>query len=99
MSMKRAISLLLSMGMILTLLCECGKKAEQTSPAPSEGNLSFSWGTPKSTWFRKVAREVREDGWVYTFTYHDYYDESRDDSDLRKYNFEGMNIRYKYDEQ
>jgi hypothetical protein len=48
--------------------------------------------------FRKVARETRDNGWVYTFVYEGYKDENMDDSTLLKYNFFGMNIRYRYDD-
>lgn len=47
---------------------------------------------------RKVAREVTEDGWVYTFVHEENKDKNKDDSGLAKYRFFGMNIRYKYDE-
>lgn len=48
--------------------------------------------------FRKVAREVLDNGWVYTFVYEDLKDEDADNSDGIKYIFYGMNIRYRYDD-
>ena len=48
--------------------------------------------------YRKVARESLENGWVYTFVNEGYKDENADDSHLIKYSFFGMNIRYKYDD-
>jgi hypothetical protein len=48
--------------------------------------------------FRKVARESFDTGWVYTFVYEDYKDETADDSDIIKYNFYGINLRYKYND-
>ena len=48
--------------------------------------------------FRKIARETQEDGWVYTFKYEDFKDENADDSHLIKYAFFGINLRYRYDE-
>lgn len=48
--------------------------------------------------FRKVAREKLDNGWVYTFVYEDYKDENIDDSTLIKYQFFGINLRYKYND-
>lgn len=48
--------------------------------------------------FRKVARETLDNGWVYTFVYEDFKDATADDSDLIKYSFFGINLRYKYDD-
>lgn len=48
--------------------------------------------------FRKVAREQLNDGWVYSFVYEDYKDMNADDSTLIKYRFYGINLRYKYND-
>lgn len=48
--------------------------------------------------FNKIAREKKADGWVFTFVYQDYKDENADDSELLKYTFFGINVRYKYDD-
>jgi hypothetical protein len=46
--------------------------------------------------YRKVARKVQDDGWVFTFVNNG--DKSGDDSDILKYQFYGINIRYKYND-
>lgn len=51
-----------------------------------------------SGFFRKVAREMTDDGWVWTFVYEDLKDEDEDDSDIIKYRYFGINIRYCYDD-
>ncbi|MGI6744941.1 MAG: hypothetical protein ACOX45_01975 [Acutalibacteraceae bacterium] len=48
--------------------------------------------------FRKVARETLDNGWVYTFVYEDFKDKKNTDSGLIKYSFFGINLRYKYDD-
>jgi len=49
--------------------------------------------------FRRVAREVLENGWVFTFVYEDWKEANiNNDIDLIRYSFYGMNIRYKYDD-
>lgn len=48
--------------------------------------------------YRKVARETLDNGWVYTFVNDGLKDENADDSDLIKYSFFGINLRYKYDD-
>jgi hypothetical protein len=70
--------------MILVTFSSCGK---------SDAN-----GEDGKVFFRKVARETLDNGWVYTFIYEDYKDESIDDSGINKYCFYGMNIRYQYDD-
>lgn len=48
--------------------------------------------------YRKIARETLNNGWVYTFENDGYKDKNADDSDLIKYSFSGINLRYKYDD-
>lgn len=67
---------------VLTLFSSCGKNEEETE-------VQF---------FRKIARERLDNGWVYTFVYGDWKDEDADDSDIIKYMFYGVNIRYRYDD-
>ncbi len=55
-------------------------------------------GSSDVLFYRKVAREVDADGWVYTFVNTGWKDENADDSSLIKYQFFGINLRYKYDE-
>lgn len=49
--------------------------------------------------YRKVAREVHDDGWVFTFVYNGLKDPNADDSDTLRYQFFGINIRYRYDDK
>lgn len=69
---------------ILMLLTSCGE-----SQSSDEFEVSF---------YRKVAREVQEDGWVFTFVCNGYKDKSKDDSNLIKFQFFGINQRYRYDD-
>ncbi len=59
--------------------------------------LFSSCNEVNAAFFRKVARESFDDGWVYTFVYEDLKDEQADDSSICKYSFFGMNLRYRYD--
>lgn len=45
---------------------------------------------------KKVARKVLDNGWVFTFIQN--IDKTGDDSDIVKYQFFGINIRYRFDE-
>lgn len=82
--MMKKISLFMIF-VIVILSCSC-------SNAKTEGEVS------DVAFFRKVAREEHNDGWVYTFIYEDLKDENADDSNLLKYSFSGINVRYAYDE-
>lgn len=55
-------------------------------------------GELKVRYYRKVARETLDNGWVYTFVNEGNKSKFMDDSDLIKYSFYGINIRYKYDD-
>lgn len=48
---------------------------------------------------RKVARRVLPDGWVFTFIQNLNKSEADDDSDLIRYEFFGVNLRYRYDDE
>ena len=50
------------------------------------------------TFFRKVARESHDDGWVFTFVCNGYKDKEKDDSNLVKFQFYGLNQRYRYND-
>lgn len=52
----------------------------------------------KVAFYRKVAREVQDDGWVFTFVNNGLKDPNADDSDCIRYQFFGINIRYRYDD-
>lgn len=45
---------------------------------------------------KKVARKVLDNGWVFTFIHN--IDKTGDESDILKYQFFGINIRYRFDE-
>ncbi len=47
--------------------------------------------------YRKVARQTLDNGWVYTFVRDGMKD--GDDSEIFKYSFKGINIKYKYAEK
>lgn len=80
--MKKRIAVFIIM-IISVLFSACGSRNDE--------DLEISF-------YRKVARETLDNGWVYTFVNDGLKDETEDDSDLIKYRFFGMNIRYKYDD-
>lgn len=86
--MKRRITTLALIAFLIsiTLLSSC-----KTTETPSDSNEVF-----EVKFFRKVARETLDNGWVYTFVYEDLKDESADNSTGIKYSFYGINIRYRY---
>lgn len=51
-----------------------------------------------SAFYRKVARETLDNGWTYVFVHEGLKDPNADESGVIRYNFFGMNIRYKYDD-
>lgn len=90
--MKRLLAVLL-MFLLFSSLLLTGCSGENQIPEESTSD-----GTMKVAFYRKVAREVQQDGWVYTFVNHGLKDPNADDSDLLRYQFFGINIRYRYDE-
>lgn len=85
--MKKMIVWLVVSVLLTSVLVSCKNEGEKSDP--HDGVASF---------FRKIAREVTEDGWVYTFEYEDLKDENADDSDIIKYSFYGINIRYQFND-
>lgn len=83
--MRKFIALILSVTLIMIPLSACGKSDESDGPRTA----AFA---------RNVAREVQEDGWVYTFVYEWTKDPDPTRTDNYSYQFFGMNVRYKYDE-
>lgn len=82
--MQKAICVLLILSSLTALFAGC-KKSE------TDGN-------PRTAAFsRNVAREIREDGWVYSFVYTWTKDPDPERTDNWYYQFFGFNIRYKYD--
>ncbi|MCD8120529.1 MAG: hypothetical protein LUE29_13820 [Lachnospiraceae bacterium] len=63
-------------------VCSCGDSEEQV-------NWSFA---------EKAALLVQEDGWVYSFTYTFNKEAGDEDDGLLPYNFFGVNLRYRYNE-
>lgn len=89
--------------MLVSTACEkSGSEAEIGSEAGSIGEETGSYTIIENKGgfnvysYRKVARKVQDDGWVFTFVNNG--DKSGDDSDIVKYQFFGFNIRYKYDD-
>lgn len=89
--MQKALAYFLVFVVVFSLLLSACAKPNETNPATSNAQ--------EVGFYRKVAREVCADGWVFTFVNNGYKDESIDDSDLIKYTFYGINLRYKYDER
>lgn len=82
--LKKTILLMLSFVLLFSVSCA----------APVQSDDEVAAGIV----FRKIARERHSDGWVYTFEYQDFKDENADDSEMLKYTFYGINVRYTYDE-
>lgn len=89
--MRRLTSLILSFFFLFLSVLSSGC----TPNKPSE-NISESLNVP---FYRKVAREVQNDGWVFSFVNNGLKEEDADDSDSIKYQFFGINIRYRYDDR
>lgn len=86
--MKKTVAWFLMLALFTSGLVSC--KSNGSTSDPHDGVASF---------FRKIAREVTEDGWVYTFEYEDLKDENADDSNIIKYSFYGINIRYQFNDE
>lgn len=84
--------------LLLALLATCtacgGDKQEQTLGQLGSGPQEEVGFHP--SYYRRVARLVQEDGWVYTFIENVPVD--GDFSDIIRYQFQGMNIRFRYGE-
>ena len=78
---------------IIASFSSCGQNSNKSGDPTND----FDPASPFPV-FRKVAREARDDGWVYTFVYADYKDKNADNSGIFKYRFFGINLRRKYDE-
>ncbi len=78
---------------LLLIMCvlftACSNNSDPSHSDESNFNVIF---------FRKVAREVYDNGWVFTFVNEGYKDTSRDSTNLAQYSFYGINIRYKHDD-
>lgn len=79
-----------------------GESGLPSDPDGSEdgGEYVFNYGENTAIspgWYYKIAREVQEDGWVWTFQYYDLKDPNND-ANVQHYSFYGFNMRYKYDE-
>ena len=78
--MKKTICILLCCIFLLSLCSACGR---QDPPSSEELNIPF---------YRKVARRQLDNGWVFTFVRDGM--KNGDDSDIIKYSFKGINIKY-----
>lgn len=79
--MKRIVPALLS-GLLICSSVSCS----------DSGNKSFE---DEWTFSKKVAREVCDDGWVYTFDYL-YMKDGFDNKGVIPFTFNGINLRYRY---
>lgn len=86
---KCCITIAILLSLVLAL-CSCSMQNPTTSNN-AEGNNDILF-------YRKVAREFNDDGWVYTFVNNGWKDPDADDSNLYKFQFFGINLRYKYNE-
>ncbi len=103
--MKKIITLLLA-ACLLTgcavdpLISTDSPASESTVPsAPESTAPGTTAGTeePKIKFFRKVAREVQEDGWVWTFVQNGFKNGDVPPG-LCVFQFNGMNFRHRYDD-
>lgn len=78
----KRIYLMIIISSLLLTTCSCGGSEEQV-------NWSFA---------EKAALLVQEDGWVYSFTYTFNKEADDEDDGLVPYNFFGVNLRYRYNE-
>ncbi len=68
-----------------------------TDPTQSTGGNPVVPGNPDVVFFRKVAREMGEDGWLWTFVQNGLKNGEMT-PDLIVFQFFGINLRYRYDE-
>ncbi len=68
-----------------------------TDPTQSTGDTPVVPDNPNVVFFRKVAREMGEDGWLWTFVQHGMKNGEMT-PDLVVFTFYGINLRYRYDD-
>lgn len=104
MKRRRIMCLLLSAILILSL-SGCKKDPVQAEREAMEEQYDVNGADPCHirnpggfiVWiYEKIARRVTEDGWVFTF--EQYGSKTGDDSNLCRYSFYGVNLRYRYDD-
>ena len=80
--------------LVICMLTSCKEnktevETKKTSGVVDPGTWKFS---------RNIARQVNEDGWVYTFEYEYMKDEYKHLDDEEHFLFNGVNLRYRYHE-
>lgn len=95
MKTKKITKILLMFCILSVFLSGCAgdsmkEKNEETENTDNNKDFTVAFS-------RKVARKVCDDGWVFTFVQN--IDKCGDDSNLKKYQFYGINIRYRFDEK
>ncbi len=95
--MKKIISIMLILCFFL-VLCSCNvdsQGGENTSNS-SVSDVGKS-ESPKIAFYRKVARQTTDNGWVFTFVRDGM--KNGNDTNIIKYTFNGINIKYRYAEK
>lgn len=100
--MRKLCVYLLFFAMMITLLSGCNTAPDASNDDPFDilGEDPYEiWNEGGFNVFvaKKIAREVREDGWVFTFIRN--IDKTGDDSEIIKYQFFGINIRYRFQDE
>lgn len=95
--MKKSVCFLLAMVMALSMLLAACAGTDTNVPDDSYDENAENDVAMVPDFYRKVARQMNEDGWVFSFVNEGLKDETMDDSDLCKYEYFGINLRYRYD--
>lgn len=90
--MKKTICILLCCIFLLPLCSACGR--QESTPTDHLSDRSDELNIP---FYRKVARRQLDNGWVFTFVRDGM--KNGDDSDIFKYSFKGINIKYQCSEK
>ena len=102
---RRKILCCLLLAILILSLSGCKKDPAQAERAAMEEQYDVNGADPYrirnpggfKVWiYEKIARRVTEDGWVFTF--EQYGSKTGDDSNLCRYSFSGVNLRYRYDD-
>lgn len=104
--MKRTLTAIFCVWMLLLCLAGCKRSPEPENPEtvkddPYDIMGEDPYGIRNEGGFnvfysRKVANEMLDDGWVFTFAHN--FDKIGDRNDIMRYQFYGINLRYRYDE-
>ena len=81
---------------VVALLVSAVYAGSNLIPAKVPATELHNPGGFNMAWQTKTARRTMDDGWVFSFV--QYTNKDGDDSDLCRYNFFGVNLRYRFDD-